>query len=169
MAEGCVLQDRQVVVQTRAQPHDICRILELPGCSPFVLHGSDATAEEISANHLYCEPGNPETMDPGNCDCELLVLRIEAAPVLAANHFRLSERAERLWIFLLNPAPLGPPFVPLLAVETVWVYLLVPCPWNPGDRTRKGVSCFDAGDEIVAEEGCAGNYSDKILTEMGED
>lgn len=169
MAESHVLQDCQVVVQTRAQPHDICYILKLPGWSPFVLQRGDAAAKEVGANHFYCEPGIPETVDPGNCDCELLILRIEGAPVLAADHFRSSGQTERLRIFLLNPAPFGPPFIPLLTIEPVWVYLFIPCPWNPGDRTREGVSCFDTGDEIMAKEGCAGDYSGEIFTEMSKD
>ena len=53
-------QDSEVEVEARAQPHDIRRILVLPGGSPPLLQGGDAAANEICANGAYSEPGKPE-------------------------------------------------------------------------------------------------------------
>ena len=78
----------------------------------------DAPAEEICANHLNREPNNLKVVDPGDCNCELPILRVEVAPILATDYLLLPGQAERLRVFLLDPAPLGPPFFPLLAIET---------------------------------------------------
>ena len=54
------LQNCEVEVEARPQPHDICRILELPSGSPPFLQGGDAAAKKIHANNAYSEPGKPE-------------------------------------------------------------------------------------------------------------
>ena len=83
VAEGGVLHHRQVVVQSRAQPHDIRCLPVLPGRSPLVLQRGDAAVEEVGINHLDCKPDSLEVLDPGACDYELLVLRVEVAPITA--------------------------------------------------------------------------------------
>jgi hypothetical protein len=72
-------------------------------------------------------------------------------------------------VCFLDPAPLRPPFIPLLAVNPFWVYFLVPNPWNPGDRTGKGLPLLDVRNKIMAEEGSTGNYSGKIFTKVSKD
>src|SRR4051812_2750105 len=54
------LQDSEIEVEARAQPHDIRRIFELPGGSPSLLQGGDAATKEICANGTNSEPGKPE-------------------------------------------------------------------------------------------------------------
>src|SRR4051812_4929387 len=54
------LQDSEVEVEARPQPHDIRRVLELQGGSPPLLQGSDAAVEKICANRSYSKPGKPE-------------------------------------------------------------------------------------------------------------
>ena len=54
------LQNSEVEVEARTQPHDIRRIPEFPGGSPPFLQGGDAAAKKICANSAYREPGKPE-------------------------------------------------------------------------------------------------------------
>ena len=54
------LQNSEVEVEARAQPHDVRRTPELPGGSPPLLQGGDAAAKKICANGAYGEPGKPE-------------------------------------------------------------------------------------------------------------
>jgi hypothetical protein len=72
-------------------------------------------------------------------------------------------------ICFLDPAPLRPPFIPLLAVNSLWVYLLIPSPWNLGNRTGKGLPLLNARNKVMAEEGGIGNYSGKVFAKMSED
>lgn len=113
MAKVCVLQNHQVTVQTSMQSHDVCSVLEIPSWFSFVLQRSDPATKKISAHHLNGEAGSSETMDSGDSDCELLVMSIKTAPILAVDYLRLSGQAEWRKFIFLNPAPIYPPLIPL--------------------------------------------------------
>ena len=161
-----MLQGRQIVVQPRAQPHDVCRVSEIPSWPPFVLQRSDAPAKEIGAYHLYSEPGSFEAVNPGGRDCELLIFRIKGAPVIAAHHFCHSGLAEIWEVNVLDPAPFPAPLIPLQMEQSLKIN--VHDPGDPSDATREGI-CLNAWSEIMAEEGYTGYYSNKVFIQMRED
>ena len=106
-------------------------------------------------------------MDPGGGDCELPVVGIELAPVIAADQRLPTDLAELLRILLLDLAPPAMPFLPPLLHGTVWVRPLGS--WDPGDATRDSTSRLDPRGEIVAEERHAGMHPDEALTEVREE
>src|SRR3954467_5916593 len=90
------LQDSKVEIEARTQPHDVRRVLELPGRSPFLLQGGDAAAEEVRANSADGEPGKPEAQDPGDGNLQLGVVRSHVALVVAAHHWSSAHGSEWL-------------------------------------------------------------------------
>ena len=94
MAEIRVLQDCEIVIQARAQPHDIRCVLEVPGWPSLVMQRGNAPAEEIYADHLNREPDSLQAVDPGDCNCELPILRVGVAPILATGYLLLPGDAE---------------------------------------------------------------------------
>src|SRR3954471_13845049 len=99
------LQDGKIEIEARTQPHDVRRVLELPGGSPFLLQGSDAAAEEVRANSADGEPGKPVAQDPGDCNLQLGVVRSHVAPVTVAHHWSSAHSSEWLRLILDNQAP----------------------------------------------------------------
>ena len=57
LAEIRMLYYRKVIIQARAEPHDVCRILEVPGHPPLIVQRSNAAADEVGPNHVKHEPG----------------------------------------------------------------------------------------------------------------
>lgn len=70
--------------------HDVGRVLVIPSRSSFILKGSNAVAKKISPNHFNGEAGSLEAEDLGHGSCELLVICIKVAPVLAVLHLYCS-------------------------------------------------------------------------------
>ena len=107
-------------------------------------------------------------MDPGGGDCELPVVGIELAPVIAADQRLPTDLAELLRILLLDLAPPAMPFIPLVLCGTLQIPALALSPWNPSDTVGDGAPCLDAGGEVVAEKRYAEVHPGEALTEMCE-
>ena len=127
------LQDGEVEVEARAQPHDIRRVLELPGGSPPLLQGGDAAAKEICANGAYGEPGKPEAKDPGDGNLQPIVFRGHVALIVAACYWGLSQGGKWLRVLLDNPAPVCSPFLPLATELSLQISFLLASSRDPGD------------------------------------
>src|SRR3954465_1090518 len=127
------LQESKVEIEARTQPHDVCRVLELPGGSPLLLQGGDAAAEEVRANSADSEPGKPEAQDPGDSNLQLGVVRSHVAPIAAAHHWSSAHGSEWLRLLLNDQAPVRSPLLPSAVEFPLQVSLLLASLGDPGD------------------------------------
>ena len=168
LAEVGVLQHREVVIQTGAEPHDVGRIPEIPGRPPFLVQRSTAATNKVGPNHLHCEAGRDGAEDSSGGDRELPIVGIEITPVVTMDKRTPTDFAKWPWLFLYNPAPPASPFIPPLLLEAFRVCALAQRPRDPSNRASNGIPLLNPGEEIVAEERRDGVESGEALAEMGE-
>ena len=114
LAEMGMSHHYEVVVEVRAEPHDVGGVRAEPGWPPLVMQWSDPATDEVRPDHLKGEPGLGEPEDPGGGDRELLVVSVDVTPIASADRRRRANFRERRRVFLFDPAPPSPPFFPPL-------------------------------------------------------